>query len=66
MYPTDNPQGKSSESLKRDIEFLTKTVSDAQHKPYLKQQLVTSLVSLGYDRETATTGVESFFHVAVN
>ena len=66
MYPTDNPQAKTPDNLRADIEYLTKTVTDAQHKPYLKPQLVTSLVSLGYTEEDAKKGVEAYFRVALN
>lgn len=63
MYPTANPP--LSTKLQSDIEYLTKTVDDANHKPYLKAPLIDSLVSLGHNRTDAEAGVDQYFKASL-
>lgn len=66
MYPTDNhrrePAGHDIES---DITYLTRTVGDANHKPYLRTPLTESLIQLGHSREAAEKAVEQYFKVSL-
>lgn len=69
MYPTDNPPSdnrlSNARSVEQDIQALTNSIEDANHKPYLKQTLIDSLQSLGHSAEAATEGVNRYYKVAL-
>jgi hypothetical protein len=64
MYPTGNPRPDPAR-LQQDIEYLTRTVEDPQHKPYLKGPLIDSLRALGHEPSDAETAVDRYFKVSI-
>ena len=65
MYPTGNHLPSDRAAIGRDIEYLTKSIEDAKHKPYLRPQLVNSLLTLGYDKDFVEAEIERYFKVAL-
>ncbi len=44
-----------------DLNFLTASIIDAQHKPHLEPTLRASLESMGHDKDAITEALNGFY-----